>query len=174
MSRLETIALQSHSEINFCSGWAGAAHSSVVHCFRAALGGKCIATHPLDLFICCQFSRVLISARGGRAPSIPAQLNAFAPHLERIALQRHSVYAISSLLSEFLLGADGRRAFNRNSMLSRRTWGELLCKASPRSLDMLSIHSCLNFRLGGRVPNTPVQLNAFALLLGGSAAQSLH
>ena len=71
----------------FCAGWTGAAHSSATQCFRAATAEHCFAKPPLDLSICCQFSSVLISARGGRASRIQAQLNVFAPHLRRIALQ---------------------------------------------------------------------------------------
>ena len=104
-----------------------------------------------DLSICYQFSPVSISARGGCAPQIEAQLNVSALRLRRLALTnipQISLYAVSSLLSQFSLGVDGRRAFKRNSMVSCFTRVELLWKASLRSPYMLSVLFCLNFCSG--------------------------
>ena len=56
--------------------------------------------------------------------------------------------SVSSLLSLFPLGANGRRAFKRNSMLSRSSYGAFLCKASLRSPHMLSVCFCLYFCAG--------------------------
>ena len=119
--------------LNFRSGWTGAAHSSATQCFRVAPAGNCFAKPPLNLPICCQFSPVSMSARSGRAPRIQAQLNVSALRQRRIALENLpwiSLYAVSALLFQFPLGVDGRRAFKRNSMLPRRTCGELLYKTS--------------------------------------------
>ena len=54
--------------LNFRSGWMGAANSSATHCVNFAPAANCFETPLLDPSICCQFSSVLISARGGWTP----------------------------------------------------------------------------------------------------------
>ena len=49
--------------------------------------GELLCNASVRFPICCQVFSVSISAWGGRAPNIQAQLNVFAPHLRRIPLQ---------------------------------------------------------------------------------------
>ena len=156
---------------NFRSGWTGAAHPSATQFFRAALAENCFPKPPLDLLICCQFAPDLISARGGRAPRIQAQIAFSALHLLEITFQdlpSSFLYAVSSFLSQFPLGVDGRRAPQRNSMFPRRACGELLCKTSLGSRYMLSVLSCLNFRSGWTGAAHPSATQFFCAALAGN------
>ena len=103
-----------------------------------------------SISICWQFSCLNFrSGQTGAAHSSAVQWFCAAPaenHFAKPSLDLS--ISVSSLPSLVPLGVDGRRAFKRNSMFSRRNCGELLCKASLRSFYMLPVLVCLNFRSG--------------------------
>ena len=116
--------------LNFCLGWMGAAKSNANQCFHFASEENCFRQPPLDLSICYQFAAVLISAWGGWAPRVHARINVSTLRLRRrIAFQNLSqiaLHALSSLLSQFPLGVDGRRKFKRNALCQLCPCGKLL------------------------------------------------
>ena len=84
----------------FPLGIRGSAHSSATQFFRAAPAENYFERPPVIL-LCSQFSSVLISARGNRAPRIQAQLSFSGPNQSMIALQdltKIFIYTVGSLL----------------------------------------------------------------------------
>ena len=162
--------------LNFRSGWTGAAHPSGTQFFRAALAENCFPRPPLDLPICCQFFPDLISARGGRAPRIQAQIVfpicACGKLFSKTSLPASYMLSVPSCLN-FRSGWTGA-AHPSATQCFRAAPAEICCAIPPLDLSI-----CCQFcpvlisARSGRAPRTTAQLNFSAPHLREIAFQDL-